>query len=128
MDVVIPVYKLIACSENYSKALGSLWKYYRDHLAWDNNENIIDFPVNGNTSFSFGLKIRSAIDGKLPTCAIADTKLYVPVVTSSTTINAELLKQLQTCFERTISCNKYKLQVTVQTWNWYFDYFIDQSF
>ena len=101
------MYKSIECSEEYCKTLGSLRQYYRDHLALDKNENIIDFHVNDDTSFSFGLKIWSVIYDQLPTCAIIDTKLYVPVVTLLTEINAEPLKQLQTCFERTISWNKY---------------------
>ena len=36
---------------------------------------------------------------------IKDTKLYVPVVTSSTQENIKLLKQLESGFERTISWN-----------------------
>ena len=45
------------------------------------------------------------------TCAgtfeIADTKLYVPVVTLSTQDNSKLLQQLKSGFKRVISWNKY---------------------
>ena len=41
------------------------------------------------------------------TFAITETKLYVPVVTSSTQDNAKLLQQLKSGFERVINWNKY---------------------
>ena len=36
IDIVIPLYNLIECSDNYSKSSGSLWQYYKD----DSNDNI----------------------------------------------------------------------------------------
>ena len=36
IDIVMPMYNLIECSDNYSKTFGSLWKYYKDDL----NDNI----------------------------------------------------------------------------------------
>ena len=39
---------------------------------------------------------------------IADTKLYVPIVTSSTNDNSNLTKQLNDGFKRTVYWNKYK--------------------
>ena len=36
IDIVMPIYNLIECSDNYSKTSGSLWKYYKD----DPNDNI----------------------------------------------------------------------------------------
>ena len=39
---------------------------------------------------------------------ITDTKLYVPVVTLSTQVNAKLLQQLKSGFRRTINWNKYQ--------------------
>ena len=41
------------------------------------------------------------------TFEIADTKLYVPVVTLSTQDNSKLLQQLKSGFKRVISWNKY---------------------
>ena len=38
---------------------------------------------------------------------ITDTKLYVPVATLSTQDNAKLLQQLKSCFQITITWNKY---------------------
>ena len=42
------------------------------------------------------------------TFQIADTKLYVPVVTLSMENHKRLLEQLRTGFKRTIKWNKYK--------------------
>ena len=47
------IYNLIKHNENYLQTSGGLWLYYRDQPALDNNDNIIDFPVNDDTSLSF---------------------------------------------------------------------------
>ena len=43
--------------------------------------------------------------------AIAETKLYVPVITLSTDDDAKLLQQLKFNFKRKINWNKYELSV-----------------
>ena len=54
------MYNLIEYSDTYSKTSGSLWQFYRDEPALNNNNNIIDFPDNKNNSilFKFKLQIR----------------------------------------------------------------------
>ena len=47
------MYNLKECNENYSQTSGSLWRYYRDQPALNNDGNIIDFPVNNDASLSF---------------------------------------------------------------------------
>ena len=42
------MYNLIEYSDAHSKTSGSLWQYYRDEPAWDNNGNIIDFLDDNN--------------------------------------------------------------------------------
>ena len=64
----------------------------------------------------------------MPTFTIADTKLYVPVVTLSTQDNAKLLEQLNPVFKRTINWNKYQRTVTVQQENRYLDLLINPRF
>ena len=49
------------------------------------------------------------------TFKITDTKLYVPVVTSSTKDDNNFLKQLKTGFKRTIKWNKCRSEMTNQT-------------
>ena len=61
------MYNLIEYSNNYSKALGRLWQYYRDEPALNNSGAIIDFPAANNSSvwFEFKTKIggRAGNDG-----------------------------------------------------------------
>ena len=52
-DAVTNMYNLKECNENYSQTSGSLWRYYRDQPALNNDGNIIDFPVNNDASLSF---------------------------------------------------------------------------
>ena len=51
--------------------------------------------------------IYNDVINQVPTFAITETNLYVPVVTLSTQDNAKLLRQSKSGFKRTISWNKY---------------------
>ena len=51
-------------------------------------------------------------DTKATTFAIADTKVYVPVVILSTQDNVKLLQQLKSGFKGTINLNKYQSKVS----------------
>ena len=144
------MYNLVEYSDAYSKKPRSLWQYYRDEPALDNNNSIIDFPANTNNNNSF--KFKQPVTGQtgndgtkdveitIPlkylsnfwrtlgmslihceitlhlTCSkksilvavtaanqvlkfrVADTKLYVPVVTLSAQDKIKLLKQLEPGF------------------------------
>ena len=58
IDIVMPMYNLIEYSDNYSKTSGSLWQYYKDILALDDNGNIVNFDGNNDSnSFKFKAKI-----------------------------------------------------------------------
>ena len=133
-------------SDAYSKTSGSLWQYYTDELALDDNGNIIDFLANKNNSVSFKFKLQ--ITGKtgnggtknteimvivagtaenlIAEFKVTDAKLYVPVVTVSTQDNVKLLKQLESGFKRTINSNKYLCKTNKSSakqifrcFNWY---------
>ena len=45
VDVVMSMYNLIKYSNIYSKTSQSLWHYYRNEPALDNNNIIIDFEL-----------------------------------------------------------------------------------
>ena len=60
--------------------------------------------------------------------AIAETKLYVPVVTLSTKDNEKLLQQLKSGFKKTISWNKYQSSIKTFAHNRYLNYLINPSF
>ena len=62
------------------------------------------------------------------TLAIADTKLYIPVITLSINDNAKLLQQLKCGFNCTINFIKYQSKATIHTQNQYLDDLIDPSF
>ena len=61
--------------------------------------------------------------------AIRETKLYVPVVTSSTKDNEKVLQQLKSGFKKkTISWNKYESSIKIFAQNRYLNYLINPSF
>ena len=53
IHVEMRMYNLIECIDTYSRIKGSLWEYYRDETALNNNSIIIDFPADSNNSNSF---------------------------------------------------------------------------
>ena len=58
IDIVMPMYKLIEYSENYSKTSASLWQYCKDIPPVNNNDYIEDFDgTNETSSFEFRSKI-----------------------------------------------------------------------
>ena len=48
MDIVMPMYNLIKYSDDYSKASGSLWQYFKDKPAVNNAGDNVAF--NGNNA------------------------------------------------------------------------------
>ena len=59
---------------------------------------------------------------------IAETKLYVTVVTLSTKDNAKLLQQLKSGFKRTINWNKYESNPKRYVRNRYLNHSVNPSF
>ena len=57
-----------------------------------------------------------------------DTNLYVPVVTLSTKVNAKLLEQLKSGFQRTMNWNKYQSNISTEAQNQHLDFLINPSF
>ena len=67
IDIVMPMYNLIEYSDNYSKASGSIWQYYKD----EPNDNLTD-------SESFKSKIK--IIGEIPDDGnTKDLEIIVPL-------------------------------------------------
>ena len=71
------MYNLIEYTDTYSKTTGILWQYYRDEPALDNNNNIVDFPVNNNTSTSF--KFKQQITGQTGNSGTKDVEIMIPL-------------------------------------------------
>ena len=62
------MYNLIEYSDNYSKASGSLWQYYKDY-------------PKGNITQSESFKSKIKITGKAPAaCNTKDVEIIVPLV------------------------------------------------
>ena len=67
IDIVMPMYNLIECSDNYSKTSGSFWQHYKNNQ----NDNITESEL-------FKSKIK--ITGKTPSaCNTKDVQIIVPL-------------------------------------------------
>ena len=75
IDLIMPRYNLIECSNNYSKRLGSLWEYYRDELALPDAGTIKNFRVGDNDSALF--KFKQKIAGKTADGGTKDVEIMV---------------------------------------------------
>ena len=56
-DIVMPMYNLIEYSDNYSKTSGSLWQYYKDIPAVNNDNAAVNFTDN-NLTHSLKFKVK----------------------------------------------------------------------
>ena len=75
VDIITSMYNLIEYSDAYSKTSGSLWQYYRDEPALDNNGNITDFSDDNNNSASF--KFKQKITGQTGNSSAKDVEIMV---------------------------------------------------
>ena len=76
IDIVIPMYNLIECSDNYAKATGSLWQYGKDIPARNDN-NIIEEFTAGNLTDSFNFKAK--ITGRTGNDGTKNVEIMVPL-------------------------------------------------
>ena len=76
IDIVMPMYNLIEYSDNYAKAIGSLWQYCKDIPARDNNDEIDAFDAN-NLTDSFNFKVK--ITGQTGDDGTKDVEIMVPL-------------------------------------------------
>ena len=75
-DIVMPMYNLIECSDNYLKTSWSLWQYCKDIPAVNNGGNIVDFNgANATDSFNLKTKITSQTDNN----GRIDVEIMVPL-------------------------------------------------
>ena len=88
--------------------------------------SLINCAINLILTFSKDCVLANSTgEGKF---AIAETKLYVPVVTLSIKGNEKLLQQLKSGFKKTISWNKYEPSIKTFAQNRYLNYLINPSF
>ena len=83
INIVMPMYKLIEYSDNYSKTSGSLWQYCKDIPVVDDHDAIVDFNgANATDSFNLKTKITGqAADNNNNgnTAGRADVEIMVPL-------------------------------------------------
>ena len=72
--------------------------------------------------------IYTDVANHIPTFAITEANLYVPVVTLSTQDNAKLLTQLKSGFKRAISWNKYLSKPELLAQNANLNHLVEPSF
>ena len=79
---------------------------------------LINCEINLDLNWSINciIAVTNAAD-QVITFSIADTKLYVPVVTLSTQDNTNLIEQLKYGFKRTINWNKFQSKTTTERTN-----------
>ena len=97
----MPMYNLIENSDAYFKTSRSLWQYYGDEPAPDNNSNITDFPADDSNSISF--KFKQQITEQTGNSGTKDVEIMVPLKSLSNfwrtlevaLINCEISLQLK---------------------------------
>ena len=77
IDTVMPIYNLIAYSDNYSKIYGVLWQYCKDELALADNGDITGFDkVNADTN---SFKIKEKITSQTGSNGTKNVEIMVPL-------------------------------------------------
>ena len=103
------------------KYLSNFWRTLEIPLINCEVELILTYSTN------FVIIYRN-VNNQVPTFTIAETNLYVPIVTLSTQDNAKLLPQLKSGFKRTISWNKYLAKPELLAKNANLNHLIEPSF
>ena len=70
----MPIYNLIEYSDPYLTTSGSLWQYYRDEPALNDNGEIIDFPADNNSA---SFKFKQRITGQTGNSGTKDVEIMV---------------------------------------------------
>ena len=76
IDILMPIYNLIEYSDNYAKATGILWQYFKDIPALNANDEINHF-TEGNPTDSFNFKVK--ITGRTGNDGTKDVEIIVPL-------------------------------------------------
>ena len=53
LDIIMPMYNLIECSDNYSDSSGSLYQFKRDEFPMNNDGNHLNVALNNSSSFKY---------------------------------------------------------------------------
>ena len=72
----MPLYNLIEYSDNYSKTSGSLWQYFKDIPAVNNDNEAVNFTAN-NLTDSFNFKVK--VTGQTGDDGTKNVEIMVPI-------------------------------------------------
>ena len=72
----MPLYNLIEYSDNYSKTSGSLWQYFKDIPAVNNDNEAVNFTAN-NLTDSFNFKVK--MTGQTGDDGTKNVEIMVPI-------------------------------------------------
>ena len=96
-------------------------------MTWFKNCVLID-KLTRDADYGVNPRVSEINNPENAVFQIADTKLYVPVVSLSKENDIKLLEQLKSGFKKTIKWNKYRLQMTIQSQNNNINYLIVPTF
>ena len=77
IDIIMPMYNLIECNDNYAKITGSVWQYCKDIPARNANNNAIVVFTENNITDSF--KFKAKITGQTGDDGTKDVEIMVPL-------------------------------------------------
>ena len=78
LDIIMPMYNLIECSDNYADCSGRLWQFKRDEQNLNDDGNIIDVISNDSPSFKYKSSLTAAA-GNNPHALLSNAKIVVPL-------------------------------------------------
>ena len=80
LDITMPMYNLIECSDNYADSSGSLCQLKRDESPMNNAGNPDNVPLNNSTSFKYKASLlEKATDPDGNDRSLKNTKIVVPL-------------------------------------------------
>ena len=101
---------------------------YLSNVRRTHEMSLISCEINLDLNWSKNFTIVANNKNQDRTFSVTDTKLYVPVVSSSTQDNTKLLQQLKSGFKRTIKWKKYQLEASTDRQNQYLHFLTDSIF
>ena len=80
LDIIMPMYNLIECSDNYADSSGSLYQFKRDESPMNDAESPLNFALDNSTSFKYKTSLLGkATDADGNDRSLKNTKIVVPL-------------------------------------------------
>ena len=80
LDIIMPMYNLIECSNNYADSFGSLYQFKRDESPMNDPGNLSNVALDNSTSFKYkAILLGKATDADGNDRSLKNTKTVVPL-------------------------------------------------